>query len=140
VPGTHRPRRTELTPELRLASRRVITLAFVNGAVGCALIAAPPGTSPALAFLRLAFPLWVWAAGFLAVTFLIAIKQLVAAHTVAAFGWLFLAAGALLGLLNGTTGAPAASLVFAALVLGMASFHASGLVFRRAEQQAQRGR
>lgn len=138
--GSHRPGRKQLTPELRLAARRLLTLAFVNGAVGCALLVAPAGTSPALGFLRLAFPLWVWAAGFLAVTFLIAIKQLVAAHTVAAFLWLFLAVGALLGLLNGTTGAPAASLVLAALVLGMASFHASGLVFRRGEQRAQRGR
>jgi len=140
VAGTHRPGRPQLTPEARLAGRRLITLAFVNGAVGIVLLVAPPGTSPALAFLRLAAPLWLWAILFIAVTLLIAIKQLVAAHTVATFLWLFLAAGALLGLLNGTTGAPAASLVFAALVLGMASFHASGLVFRRAEQQAQRGR
>lgn len=138
---THRtpaPRRPPAAPAppsdplLRATNRLALILAGGNGAVGIALLGADPGTSPALLFLRaVGLPLPVWGAGFLLVTVLVVVRQHAFAHLLAVVLWTVLASGAVLGVISGSSTAPAASLILTALTVMAAGMHVNGLLYRR---------
>lgn len=124
----------------RMLRRLALTQAGINFAVALFLVIGEPGSSPAIAFLMLVVPLPFWGIGYGAVAVLLLIRQNVAGHTLAAFLWVFLAAGAVLGVATGSTGSPTASLILTTLVAGMSGFHLNGLWFRRGEKLADRDR
>jgi hypothetical protein len=88
----------------RMLRRLVLIQAGVNFAVALFLVIGEPGSSQAIAFLMLVAPLPFWGIGYGAVAVLLLIRQNVAGHTLAALLWVFLAAGAVLGLVTGSTG------------------------------------
>lgn len=115
----------------RTARRLLLLLAVLNALVGGVLASTPPGTSPALQFLASLLPLWVWGAGFLASSALLLIRFAAGGHALAAFLWLLMASGAVVGLVTGASTAPAASLILALLIATMAVCHVLALLFRR---------
>lgn len=123
-------------PLVRASNRLAIILAVGNAAVGVALLTADPGTSPALLFLRgVGLPLAAWGSAYLLVPVLIAFRQHAFAHLVAVVLWTVLAAGAVLGVIAGTSTAPAASLILTALTCMAAGMHVNGLLYRRREDR-----
>jgi len=113
------------------ARRLLLVLAVTNALVGAALATTPPGTSPALQFLAGLLPLWAWGAAFLASAALLLVRVPALGHALAAFLWLLMASGAVTGLVTGASTAPAASLILALLITGMAAYHVLALLFRR---------
>lgn len=137
-------RRTPIAPDgappavAALVARTAFIVFAANFAVGAVLIIAPGGASPALLFLRAIMPLQGWGLVFVIVAALGMLGWLVAANTVAVALWVFLALGALTGLITGTTASPAGSMILFVLVTTVSGLHISGLWFRRQLARAAR--
>lgn len=120
---------------MELANRAFRTnvwcLAVANAFAAAALVFGDAGTSPALLFLRLLAPLWLWALGFAAAAVLLGSQRHLAGHTVAVPLWAMTAIGAVYGLVEGTTRSPAGSTLLTGLLVTVAALHVNGMWFRR---------
>ena len=122
----------------RALRRNSWMMATANSVTAAALLFGEPGSSPTLAFIAVPAPLPLWGAAFAAAAaFQLAGKALVG-HSIAAFLWAFLAIGAVVGLVAGTSTAPAASVILAGLTIYAAGHHVNAMDFRRREREAAR--
>lgn len=113
-----------------VANRVRHTLALCNLAAAAALLANRPGTSPTLAFLQHIVALPVWAIGFAAAAALLLAGRTEVGHVCAVTGWLMLAYAAVAALVTDNTRSPSGSILFAGLLVSVASLHVIGLLFR----------
>lgn len=111
-------------------------LASTNLIAAVALAADAPGTSPAMLFLQLVMPLPLWAILPATVAVLLLLGALgfhtqPPAHAIGMFLWSALMVGAITGLATATTTSPSASLLLTGLLVGVTTWHAGALLFRR---------
>lgn len=109
-------------------------LATANLTAAVALAFGDAGGSPALLFLRLLVPLWVWAIGFAAAAGLLVFRRYLAGHSVAVPLWSMTAIGAVIGLVEGTTRSPAGSTLLTGLLVAVTSLHVNAMWFRRRQR------
>ncbi len=118
--------------------RNALTMAVANISAAAGLLIGQPGSSPSLAFLALVAPLWAWAIPFAVAALLQVANRPLAGHTLAVLPWLMLAFGAVAALINGSSPAPSASIIFSGVILYCALHHVNAAVFRRQEGLTRR--
>lgn len=149
MPGRHSTRRATAAPPkleadaLDVASvlrRTVLTLAATNAVTAFAFLFGQSGAAPSIVLLQAIAPLPAWGVAYGAAAVLLFARQLVLGHTLAFLLWMTWAAGAVFGLIGGSTRSPAVTAALTGLILTVAGLHANGMTFRRREAQARRAK